>query len=104
MTTANSTANAAVIATCEAAKPSIRAQWMWGNANILGSALARANPMRWSAKKSIADTIVDLKQCCAEDMSRPVLMEIAGHMEPGGHEEVTFANVEQAIAELQFFL
>merc|ERR1712224_228643 len=29
----------------------VSAQWMWGDANILGTTLAEANPMRWSTKK-----------------------------------------------------
>eukprot|EP00931_Biecheleriopsis_adriatica_P107519 TRINITY_DN81859_c0_g1_i1.p1 TRINITY_DN81859_c0_g1~~TRINITY_DN81859_c0_g1_i1.p1 ORF type:complete len:402 (-),score=77.52 TRINITY_DN81859_c0_g1_i1:67-1272(-) len=53
-----------------------KAQWMWGDASLIGHEIAKLNPMRWSTLKSAQNTISELQQNTAENSNRPVRMEL----------------------------
>lgn len=74
------------------------AQWMWGDANLLGHTIAQKNPMRWSSKQSIEDVIGDLERCEARGLQRSVLICLN---KSGAIDERRYESVTDAIAQLK---
>jgi len=52
--------------------------WMWGDAGIVGHAVAQWNPLRWSSAASIKATLEDLERYETQGVQRSVLMSFTG--------------------------
>lgn len=89
------------------------ATWMWADASLIGHSAAKLNPLRWSDKKSIEDTISDLQILKIEESAkagRPVTIRLQDNLrvlddeDPHRNEselEQVYPDVERAISGLQ---
>lgn len=88
----------------------LTARWMWADAGVVSHGLAKRNPLRWSARTGVADTIRSLEGYRSRHPGRPVKVDVsrsAETEETHGIDSVlqqTYPDVEAAITGLQAYL
>jgi len=81
--------------------PTDMIEWMWGDASLISHRLAKKNPLRWSANKSVTETIVDFRELMERDKynaQRSVLIRLK---DGADKTEIRYSNMREALDGLQ---